>query len=130
MPQTQFIDRAVVLPGVLRGRTHSANRAALVVLVAVVDVPVIMQLVFQQSRSYVFCAAFQFLDRVSDIPVVPQKGDSTLQSLNKVVYAVVHDKCQWCRQCRAFAFTDEVVDIPVLVLRSGGASDSAIDRVH
>ena len=29
----------------------------------------------------------QFLDRVLDIPVVPQKGDSTVQFLNKVVDA-------------------------------------------
>ena len=45
----------------------------LVCLVAVVDVPVIMHLVFQQAKSYVFCAAFQFLDRVLGIPVVPQR---------------------------------------------------------
>ena len=40
----------------------------------IVDVPSTMQLVFQQSKSYVFCAAVQFLDIVPDIPVVPQKG--------------------------------------------------------
>ena len=51
----------------------------------IVDVPVIMLFVFQQSKSYVYCGAIQFLDRVPDIPVVPQKGDSTVQSLNKVV---------------------------------------------
>ena len=51
------------------------------------DVPVIMLFVFQQSKSYVFCAAFQFTDRVPDLPVVPQKGDSTVQFLNKVVDA-------------------------------------------
>ena len=45
----------------------------------IVDVPVIMQLVFQQSF------AIQFLDRVLDIPVVPQ--DFTVQFLNKVVDA-------------------------------------------
>ena len=53
----------------------------------IVDVPVIMLFVFQQSWSYVYCAAIQFLDRVPDIPVVPQKGDSAVQSLNKVVDA-------------------------------------------
>ena len=53
----------------------------------IVGVPVIMLFVFQQSKSYVYCAAIQFLDRVPDIPVVPQKGDSTVQSLNKVVDA-------------------------------------------
>ena len=53
----------------------------------IVDVPVIMLFVFQQSKSYVYCAAIQFLDRVPDIPVVPQKGDSTVQSLSKVVDA-------------------------------------------
>ena len=53
----------------------------------IVDIPVIMLFVFQQSKSYVYCAAIQFLDRVLDIPVVPQKGDSTVQSLNKVVDA-------------------------------------------
>ena len=55
---------------------------------------------------------FSSLDRVRDIPVVPQKGDSTVQSLNKVVDAVVYDSCPWYRQCRAVAFTDKVVDIP------------------
>ena len=30
----------------------------------IVDVPVIMLFVFQQSKSYVYCAAIQFLDRV------------------------------------------------------------------
>ena len=30
----------------------------------------------------------------------------------------------------AVAFTDKVVDIPVLALRTGGASDSVIDRVQ
>ena len=53
----------------------------------IVDVPVIMLVVFQQSKSYVYCAAIQFLDRVPDIPVVPQKRDSTVQFLNKVVDA-------------------------------------------
>ena len=38
------------------------------------------------------------------------EGDSTVQFLNKVVAAVMHD--------------------PVLVFRSGGVSDSVIDRVH
>ena len=41
-----------------------------------------------------------------------------MQSLNKVVDAVVHDCCPWSRQCRAVAFTDKVVDIPVLVFRT------------
>ena len=53
----------------------------------IVDVPSTMQVVFQQSKSYVYCAAIQFIDRVPDVPPVPQKGDSTLQSLNKVVEA-------------------------------------------
>ena len=57
----------------------------------VVDVAVIIQLVFQQSKSYV-TRAIQF-DRVPDIPVAPQ------QSLNKVVDAVVYDSCPWFRQC-------------------------------
>ena len=57
----------------------------------VVDVAVIIQLVFQQSKSYV-SRAIQF-DRVPDIPVVPQ------QSLNKVVDAVVYDTCPRFRQC-------------------------------
>ena len=52
-----------------------------------VDVPVIVLFVFQQSKSYVFCAAIQFIDRVPDLPVVPQKRDSTVQFLNKVVDA-------------------------------------------
>ena len=53
-----------------------------------------------------------------DIPVVPQKGDSTVQFLNKVVDEVVHDRCPWSRQCRAVAFTDKVVDILVLAFRT------------
>ena len=105
MPQTQFIDRAVVLPGVLWGRTRSANRALRVctwsrpgalswpcelgadqvrvhgladsvrdgVLLVFVCRCVIMQLVIQQSKSYVFCATFQFLDGVLGIPLVPQR---------------------------------------------------------
>ena len=52
-----------------------------------VNVPVIMLFVFQQSKSYVFCAAIQFIDRVPDLPIVPQKRDSTVQFLNKVVDA-------------------------------------------
>ena len=42
---------------------------------------------FPAVHSYVYCAAIQLLDRVPDIPVVPQKVDSTAQSLNKVVDA-------------------------------------------
>ena len=53
----------------------------------IVDVRVIMLFVFQQSKSYVYCAAIQFIDRVPDLPVVPQKRDSTVQFLNKVVDA-------------------------------------------
>ena len=41
-----------------------------------------------------------------------------MQSLNKVVDAVVYDSCPWFRQCWAVAFTDKVVDIPVLALRT------------
>ena len=51
---------------------HTVQTLQLVCLVAFVDVPVTMQLVFLQSKSYVFCAAFQFLVGVWDIPVVPQ----------------------------------------------------------
>ena len=36
VPQTQFIDRAVVLQGVLRGRTQSANCADTAVILVVV----------------------------------------------------------------------------------------------
>ena len=52
-----------------------------------VDVPVTTLFVFQQSKSCVFCAAIQLIDRVPDLPVVPQKRDSTVQFLNKVVDA-------------------------------------------
>ena len=38
--------------------------------------PAIMQLLFQQSMSYVFCASVQFLDRVSDIAVGYLVGDA------------------------------------------------------
>ena len=65
----------------------------------IVDVPLTMQLVFQQSKSYVFCAVLQFLDRVPDIPVVPQKGDSTVRSLYKVVDAGCVRQGPWSRQC-------------------------------
>ena len=67
-------------------------------------------------KSYV-SRAIQF-DRVPDIPVVPLKGDSTVQFLNKVVDTVVYDSCPWFRQCRAVSFTDKVVDIPVLALKT------------
>ena len=50
-------------------------------------------------QSYVFFTAISSLDRVLDIPVVPQKGESTVQSFNKVVDAVVYDSCLWSRQC-------------------------------
>ena len=42
---------------------------------------------------------------------MPQKGDSTVQSLNKVVAVVVYDSCPLSRRA-AVAFTDKVVDIP------------------
>ena len=76
---------------------HTVQTVQLVCLVAVVDVPAIMHLVFQQSKSNVFCAAFprQSVGHSS----CATEGDSTLQFLNKVVYAVVHDKCQWSRRC-------------------------------
>ena len=54
---------------------------------------------------------------------MPQKGASTVLSLNKVVDAVVYDSCP----CRAVAFTDKVVDIPVLVFRSGIQSSTALN---
>ena len=92
----------------------------------IVDIPSTMQLVFQQSKSYVYCAAIQFLDRVPDIPVVLQKRDSTVQSLNKVVDAGVYSVAH-APDSAAVAFTDKVVDISVLAFRSGGASDSVID---
>ena len=78
---------------------HRQARAVHKYWPGVVDVPSIMQLVFQQSKSYVFFPRFSSLDRVLDIPVVPQKGDSTVQSLNKVVAVVVYDSCPWSRQC-------------------------------
>ena len=59
----------------------------------------IMLFVFEQSKSFVFCAAIQFLDRMLDIPVVPQKGDSTVQFLSWLLTLVVHDSCPWLRQC-------------------------------
>ena len=49
------------------GRFRRIQTVQLACLVAVVDVPVTMQLVLLQSKSYVFCAAFQFLDGVWDI---------------------------------------------------------------
>ena len=55
---------------------------------------------------------FSSLDRVLDIPVMPQKGDATVQSLIKVVAVVVYDSCPWSRRA-AVLFTDMVVDIPV-----------------
>ena len=55
------------------GRPRRIQTVQLALVVAVVDVPVIMQLVFLHSKSYVFCAAFQFLDGVWVISVVPQR---------------------------------------------------------
>ena len=40
------------------------------------EVPAILQLLFLQSMSYVFCASVQFLDRVLDIPVGYLVGDA------------------------------------------------------
>ena len=49
---------------------------------------------------------------------MPQKEDSTVHSLNKVVDAVVYDRCPWSRQCCTVAFTERVVDIPGLAFRT------------
>ena len=48
-----------------------------------------MQLKSKQFFEKVKVPQFQFLDRVPDIPVVPQKGDSTVQFLNKVLVPMV-----------------------------------------
>ena len=68
-----------------------------------VDVPVIMLFVFQQSKSYVFCAAIQFIDRVDHRG--PSKNKRPLkikeQLQNKrhdVAYFLVY---QWIGEARA-----------------------------
>ena len=46
---------------------HSPGQGGIQILaLGDVDVPVIMLFVFQQSKSYVYCAAIQFIDRVPD----------------------------------------------------------------
>ena len=82
------------------------------------DVVSVPYSVCSSSPSRTVLARFSYLDRVPDIPVVPQ------QFLNKVVDACAHGSDS-ARQL----FTDKVVDIPVLALRSGGASDSVIDTI-
>ena len=61
---------------------------------------------------------------------MPQKRDSTVQSLNKVVDAGCARQLPMVQTVLAVAFTDKVVDIPVLARGTGGASDSVIDRVQ
>ena len=86
------------------------------------DVPVIMQLVFQQSKSYVLRQS---------------AGHSSCATEERFHSAVLEQGCLrlLCTTVAygpdsAVAFTDKVVDIPVLALRTRGASDSAIDRVQ
>ena len=81
---------------------------------SVLDIPVVMQLLFQQFYQFEFLKVPQirFRDRVLDIPVLPQRqvctvpaaqktGDSTAQFLEEVCRA----RCcatpgAWCaRQC-------------------------------
>ena len=84
IPQLQFLD-LVVVPVLCNDKfwyrqcrkKWNCRRCS---SCGVVDVPSIMQLLFQQSKSYV-SRAIQF-DKVPDIPVVPQKGDSTVQSFS------------------------------------------------
>ena len=59
---------------------------------------------------------------------MPQNGDSTVQFLNKVVDAGCARQLPMVQTCSCVL--DKVVDIPVLALRTGGASDSVIDRVQ
>ena len=75
------------------------------------DILVIKLFVFQQSKSYVFCAAIQFPRQSAGHSSCAKEGPQWF------VDAVVHDSCPWSRQCGAVAFTDKVVDIPVLALR-------------
>ena len=86
---SSYLDRAVIAGGGCRVRatpSGTPRRGAPpgqggveIVARMIVDVPSTMQLLSSSP--------LQFLDRVPDIPVVPQKGDSTVQSLNKVVDA-------------------------------------------
>ena len=90
-----------------------------------------MQLVFQQSKSYVFCAAIQFLDRVPDIPVVPQKEDSAVQSLNKVVHAGCARQSPMVQTVRSSCVLRQGRRHPCSRSpNSGGASDFVIDRLQ
>ena len=82
-----------------------------------------MQLVFQQSKSYVFFAA------VPSTEVVPQKGDSSVQSVNKVVDVLcttVAYRPDSAKQLRSpTRSSTSLFSSP-----SGGASDSVIDRAQ
>ena len=49
------------------------------------DAPEIMQLVFQQFKSYIYLEVpqLQFIDRVLDLSVVPQRIVRTMQTVQK-----------------------------------------------
>ena len=122
IPQLQFLD-LVAVP--VRATTSVGTDSAENCGIAEGAAPVVLWTllcsysVCSSSPCRTVLARFSSLDRMPDIPVVPQ------QFLNKVVDACAHGSDS-ARQL----FTDKVVDIPVLALRTGGASDSVIDRVQ
>ena len=61
--------------------------------------PCIMLFVFQQSKSYVFCAAIQFIDRVRTFQLCHRREISQCSSWTRLLTHVVHNSCPWSRQC-------------------------------
>ena len=109
-----FGGRATARPG--RNRTQIQEQIVAVVVPAV-DVPVTMQLKFQQSLQYVFVNQIQFIVRLCEHSVLQRDG---------------YSQCKLCRNRRIphRAVLGTVVDAPVVVLRQvPGGSDSAENRV-
>ena len=90
----------------------------------VVDVPVDTQLEFQQSKyEKVKVPQIQFLDRVPDIPVVPQRRACTVQTMKKIVEIPQVQMLGGRRRC------DHAATISSSFSNVGGSSDSFVDRV-
>ena len=71
------------LQGLLSGQGSTALRGQ---ILTVVDVPVILQVEFQQSKLYVWMVAqIQFIDRVLELPLVQQRSVPTAQTMQKTV---------------------------------------------
>ena len=68
----------------------------LVVLVAVVENPAIVQLLFQQSMSFVFCASSQFLDRVLGHSSWLPCWRCTVHTVHRTVWVPQVQFLVWC----------------------------------